>query len=60
MFRDKDSPLFTMPPHLFKCDLKGLKNTERMRREKLLDFGDAIEFTADKDHKIIDYEKVKD
>lgn len=59
VFRDKGSPLYMMPHELFVChNSYNLKNTEIIRQEKLLEFGDNIYFTADeRNHVILDYEK---
>lgn len=50
--------LFAMPAHLFECTEQKVKNTRRLRLEKLLEFGDSIIFTCDFNrHVVLDYEK---
>lgn len=58
VYRDKDSPLFIMKSNLFQCkNTCGLKNTEIIRQEKSLEYGDNIYFTANRQRVVLDYEK---
>ncbi|CAK5076529.1 unnamed protein product [Meloidogyne enterolobii] len=58
VFCDKNSPLFKMPIKLFRCsEYIGMKNTEIIRRERTLEFGDGIYFTSDNRGVVLDYEK---
>ncbi|KAI1728649.1 hypothetical protein DdX_00846 [Ditylenchus destructor] len=57
VWREKDDALYKMPARLFVCNAQGLSNTERIRREQVLEFGDNIDFKADSNYNIVDYEK---
>ncbi|KAI1721723.1 hypothetical protein Ddc_08188 [Ditylenchus destructor] len=57
VWRERDDTLFEMPSHFFKCRDSKLKQTEQLRRETPLEFGDNIVFTCGDGNQIQDYEK---
>uniref|UniRef100_A0A915EQN4 Uncharacterized protein n=1 Tax=Ditylenchus dipsaci TaxID=166011 RepID=A0A915EQN4_9BILA len=57
VWKEKNDQVYAMMSDLFTCKERGLKHTELLRREQVLEFGDNIDFTENADKEVVDYEK---